>query len=209
MFRDSLRGQLLIETFAGKMLRGRPLVVNEAVKKGKGPLTPKGGAVRSGPGGPRGLGGGRGGGGGGSGRGPFGPRGGGRPSNRPSSRPFGRTQRGELGGGPSFGSRPSSDRFGGGADRQMPHPSGPRSGDPAQRLPNPGPPSPPKPFSAPVSRQPGVSPLRSPRAPGQGQGSGGPMGPLSGRTSSRPGYPAIRRLDSPPPSPPPTEKREE
>lgn len=36
MFRDATRGQLLIESLSGRILNGRPMVVNEAVKKGKG-----------------------------------------------------------------------------------------------------------------------------------------------------------------------------
>ena len=36
MFRDAARGQLLIETLSGKILNGRPMIVNEVVKKAKG-----------------------------------------------------------------------------------------------------------------------------------------------------------------------------
>ena len=33
MFRDAARGQLLIETLSGHILKGRPMIVNEVVKK--------------------------------------------------------------------------------------------------------------------------------------------------------------------------------
>ena len=36
MFRDAARGQLLIETLSGHILNGRPMIVNEVVKKAKG-----------------------------------------------------------------------------------------------------------------------------------------------------------------------------
>lgn len=36
MFRDAARGQLLIETLSGKILNGRPMIVNEVAKKAKG-----------------------------------------------------------------------------------------------------------------------------------------------------------------------------
>jgi RNA recognition motif-containing protein len=36
MFRDAARGQLLIETLSGNILNGRPMIVNEVVKKAKG-----------------------------------------------------------------------------------------------------------------------------------------------------------------------------
>lgn len=89
MFRDPVRGQLVIETLNGKMLVGRPLVLNEVAKKRKG-LPPKKEMKRPDRdrgtqsfGGSRGV--------GTSGGGDAGPRGPARiPSGRPSSRPFGR-----------------------------------------------------------------------------------------------------------------------
>ncbi|MDA1263360.1 MAG: hypothetical protein O3B75_10755, partial [Planctomycetota bacterium] len=39
--RDAARGQLLIETLSGRILNGRPMVVNEAVKKAKGAAAKK------------------------------------------------------------------------------------------------------------------------------------------------------------------------
>lgn len=36
MFRDAARGQLLIQTLSGHILNGRPMIVNEVVKKAKG-----------------------------------------------------------------------------------------------------------------------------------------------------------------------------
>ena len=41
MFRDATRGQLLIETLSGRILNGRPMVVNEVVKKAKGAASKK------------------------------------------------------------------------------------------------------------------------------------------------------------------------
>ncbi len=92
MFREKERAQLLIETLSGRILNGRPMVVNEAVKKGKA-LPPKKDLRRPtrGPGGAgggmRGEMGGSIGGAGMSGppRIPVRP-----PSGRPSSRPFAR-----------------------------------------------------------------------------------------------------------------------
>jgi len=53
LFRDPMKGQLAIETLAGRKISGRSIVINEAVKRGKAP--PKGGAgpARQGPFGPR------------------------------------------------------------------------------------------------------------------------------------------------------------
>ncbi len=196
MFREAMRGQLLIETISGKMFSGRPIVANEAVKKGKKPLAPKDeSAVRSpGPGGPRGLGGANG------GNRPFGQRPtlGGRPSSRPSNRPFNRPSRPEFGsaggarGGPSGGSGPGSFS---------------RPGSRPERAPDPPPPSPPRPYLA--SGRPSAPP---PSAPGAGPGPGtgtGPTTPPGGRPSSRPGFPAVRRADSPTPPPIPRKKPEE
>ncbi|MSR29676.1 MAG: RNA-binding protein [Phycisphaerales bacterium] len=205
MIKDSMRGQLLIETFAGKIHKGRPLVVNEAVKKGKQPLAPKDGiARRPGPGGPRGLGGFQ----GGASR-PFGQRGAGRPSSRPSNRPFNRPQRSDFG-GPGGGDARSESSLG--SDRGPSRPLG-RPGDPVQRLPD-APPSPPRPFvsrasGAPAPTPPSSTPPTPPRSPGSSSASG----PLSGRPSSRPGFPVVRRADSAPPSPavsqPPTQPKPE
>ncbi len=129
MFRDPMRGQLVIETLQGKILNGRPLVMNEAQKKGKGAPKPTG-PMRGG----RGMGGGSSGfsrsGGptqsGGAPRFPARP-----PSGRPSNRPFSRGNARRDGGssgfsrGPGAGesgasrpagsagfSRPPSERFG-------------------------------------------------------------------------------------------------
>lgn len=114
MFRDPVRGQLVIETLNGKMLVGRPLVLNEAAKKRKG-LPPKKEMKRPGQGRPsQSFGGNRGGGMGGADAGPRGPA---RiPSGRPSSRPFGRgnarrdfgSQGGSSGGGAGGFSRPQN-----------------------------------------------------------------------------------------------------
>ncbi len=41
MFRDAARGQLLIETLSGNILNGRPMIVNEVVKKAKGAAAKK------------------------------------------------------------------------------------------------------------------------------------------------------------------------
>ena len=41
MFRDAARGQLLIETLSGHILNGRPMIVNEVVKKAKGAAAKK------------------------------------------------------------------------------------------------------------------------------------------------------------------------
>ncbi|MSQ91006.1 MAG: RNA-binding protein, partial [Phycisphaerales bacterium] len=112
MFRDATRGQLVIETLQGKMHCGRPLVLNESVKKRKG-LPPKKEPMR-----PRGMGGGSSGGmnrqmgggqmgGGQMGGGQFG--GGSRvpsrnPSGRPSSRPTSRSSsRPDFGGDSTSG----------------------------------------------------------------------------------------------------------
>jgi len=55
MMRDELRGRLAIESLAGTRLRGRAIVINEAVtKKSKKPVSFK--ELRSGPLGPRAMG---------------------------------------------------------------------------------------------------------------------------------------------------------
>lgn len=114
MFRDPTRGQLVIETLNGKMLSGRPLVLNEVAKKRKG-LPPKKEMKRPG----QGFGGSR-----APSGGDAGPRGPARvPSGRPSSRPFGRGNArrdgssapgstGGQGGGFSRGSQSPSDSRG-------------------------------------------------------------------------------------------------
>jgi len=187
MFRDQMRGQLVIETLNGKSLLGRPLVVNEAVKKRKG-LPPKKepGRGRGGPGG------------GGGGR--FPQRGG---TGRPSSRPFGRGNSNRDYGGGGSGERgplgPGSLRAGGssGFSRNQPlRPQQPwRAGDSVPRrdvppaggaggssaTPRPGIQ---RPFGAPSSRP--------------------PIGPGGASTSGRPASPAsgVGRAPSVPPSPP-------
>ncbi len=193
MFRDAMRGQLLIETIAGKAFMGRPIVANEAVKKGNKPLEPKGGMIprKLGPGGPRGLGGAQ---SGGPSR-PFGQRSGsGRPSSRPSSRPFNRTPRGDFGGGPSFGGPPRDSMGGGRAPGYQP-----RLGDRVERAPDPPPPSQ-RPSFMPRGQSP-QQPSASPARPGGFQ--------PTPRLSSRPGFPAVRRADVPPPPPPAPPKKPE
>lgn len=92
MFKDATRGQLAIETLKNRRVNGRPLVVNEALKKGqappplpdRGPIGPRGGRAAGGGGGfSRG-----GGGGGGFSRGGSG-GGGGRPLRNPRRSSFG------------------------------------------------------------------------------------------------------------------------
>lgn len=55
MLRDELRGRLAIESLAGTKMRGRALVINEAIAK-KGGKTPSFKELRSGPLGPRAMG---------------------------------------------------------------------------------------------------------------------------------------------------------
>jgi RNA recognition motif-containing protein len=55
MIRDELRARLAIETLAGTKLRGRSLVINEAITK-KGGKTPSFKELRKGPLGPRAMG---------------------------------------------------------------------------------------------------------------------------------------------------------
>lgn len=55
MVRDELRGRLAIESLAGTKLRGRSLVINEAIPK-KGGKTPTFKELRKGPLGPRAMG---------------------------------------------------------------------------------------------------------------------------------------------------------
>lgn len=55
MVREELRGRLAIESLAGTKMRGRALVINEAIAK-KGGKTPSFRELRSGPLGPRALG---------------------------------------------------------------------------------------------------------------------------------------------------------
>ena len=189
MFRDATRGQLLIETLNGKSLLGRPLVVNEAVKKRKG-LPPKKepGRGRGGPGGA---------GGGGSGR--FPQRGGG---GRPSSRPFGRgnSSRDQGGGGGGRGPLgPGSLRAGGssGFSRNQPlRPNQPwRSGDSVPRRDAP-------PLSGPGG--PGAAPRFGFQRPMGAPSSRPPMGFGGAPSPSRPASPTsgVGRAPSVPPSPP-------
>jgi len=56
MLRDELRGRLAIESLAGTKLRGRALVINEAIPKKKGAKPPSFRELRSGPLGPRAMG---------------------------------------------------------------------------------------------------------------------------------------------------------
>lgn len=199
MFRDQMRGQLVIETLNGKSLLGRPLVVNEAVKKRKG-LPPKKepGRGRGGPGA---------GGGGGGGR--FPNRGG---TGRSSSRPFGRgnSNRDYGGSGGGSGGRgplgPGSLRAGGssGFSRSQPlRPQQPwRSGDAVPRRDVPpagGPSATPRPsFQRPF----GASSSRPPMGSGGGSVPNRPSSPASGpgRAPSMP--PSPPRAPSVPPSPP-------
>jgi len=53
LFRDPLKGQLAIETLAGRKLNGRTIVINEALKKGKSAARGPGKPMREGPFGPR------------------------------------------------------------------------------------------------------------------------------------------------------------
>jgi len=55
MFRDQVRGQLVIETINGHILKGRPIVANESVKKRKGLPPKKAPPSRGGGGGMRGM----------------------------------------------------------------------------------------------------------------------------------------------------------
>ena len=197
MFRDAMRGQLLIETLNGKLLLGRPLVVNEAVKKRKG-LPPKKelGRGRGGPGG------------GGGGR--FTQRGG---SGRSSSRPFGRgNSNRDYGGGGDGGHRtpgPGSLRAGGssGFSRSQPmRPNQPwRAGDsvPRKDVPPTGGAGGASPTPRPSFQRPfGAPSSRPPMGSGGAAGAGRPPSPAAGfgRAPSVP--PSPPRAPSVPPSPP-------
>ena len=187
MFRDAMRGQLVIETLNGKMLVGRPLVLNEAAKKRKG-LPPKKEMKRPGQGRPnQNFGGSRGGsmgGMGGMGGADAGPRGPARvPSGRPSSRPFGRgnarrdfgSQSGSSGGNAGGFSRPQNP----GEPRTFSRPGGSagfsRPGTPERS----GSPDAPRP----------LSPQPPPAAPR-------PVAPQPIRPAT-PRPPAVRRSDAP------------
>ena len=191
MFRDATRGQLLIETLSGRILNGRPMVVNEAVKKGKGSAAknefrrPQRGGV-----------GGRGGenrpvgrqadfpssgrpteGSGFSGLGSMGgmsgpPRIPSRPpSGRPSSRPLSRgNSRGNFGNSPSGGSTSGS------------------SGFARPNAPSPGPFRPSPPAASPTASSPETpKPIPQP-----------PVGNVPPFRSPAPKPPVVRRLDTPP-----------
>jgi RNA recognition motif-containing protein len=82
MVRDELRGRLAIESLAGTKLRGRSLVINEAIPK-KGGKAPSFKELRKGPLGPRAMG--------------INPR---RAGSRNPRRSFGRPGGGSSGGGP-------------------------------------------------------------------------------------------------------------
>ncbi len=145
LFRDPLKGQLAIETLTGKKIGGRAIVINEALKKGKGkPAAPTDKPVRQGPFGPRFQ--------AGAGRGGPGAAGAGGPARRMSSRnprrsggfsrpgPGGPAGLGGAGGpgGPAGGAGPGTGGpgqrpggFGGGSF--SPRPGGPSAPRPPQR----------------------------------------------------------------------------
>lgn len=113
MIRDELRGRLAIESLAGTKMRGRALVINEAIpKKGGKPATFK--ELRTGPLGPRAMG--------------LNPR---RGSSRNPRRGFGRPG-GGSGGGPGGGSGGGGGRPSGGPPGPRPE-GGPRPGGPGSR----------------------------------------------------------------------------
>jgi RNA recognition motif-containing protein len=93
MVRDELRGRLAIESLTGTKLRGRSLVINEAIPK-KGGKTPSFKEIRKGPLGPRAMG--------------INPR---RPGSRNPRRSLGRPGGGQSGGSDPRG--PDSGRRGG------------------------------------------------------------------------------------------------
>jgi len=126
LFRDPMKGQLAIETLAGRRVNGRTIVINEAVKRGKAaPGAPAAGARR----------------------GPFGPRfGAGAQGGAPTGRRFSHRnpRRGFAagsGGAASGGSAPGEPRSGAAPGSSPPR--SPPNGGSQPRPPSPGPSGPP------------------------------------------------------------------
>lgn len=107
LYKDSMKGQLAIETLTGRKILGREIVINEAMKKGKKKLGPAETEKPRGPFGPK-----FGGGGGVGGRGGMGSRPGG--FSRGSA---GNSERRGSAGGSGFSRNPRRGSAGGGAPR--------------------------------------------------------------------------------------------